>query len=107
MKSRIASALAVLACIGMLSACSGKHHAGRDAGTTGTGAVQPVATSAAAPQPSAATGATAADGGADAGASDAVSDPDAALSSVDQQLSDLDGALKSADDQPSSDGDNG
>ena len=56
MKSRIASALALLACVGALSGCGGKNHAGRDAGTTGTGAVQPVAASAAdpgAPQPSA------------------------------------------------------
>ena len=102
MKSRIASALAVLACVGALSACGGRHHAGRDAGTTGTTAVQPAAGSSAdpgAPQPSAGSG--------DPAASDSVSDPDGALSSLDGQLSDLDNALKSADDQPSSVGDGG
>ncbi|MEY9892277.1 hypothetical protein ABIA35_000333 [Catenulispora sp. MAP12-49] len=102
MKSRIASALAVLACVGALAACSGK-------GSAGTGG--------SAPAGAGVTATSTAPGGAAAGASSAgtvgstdshgvADDPDGDLNSLDQQLSDIDGALSSAEPTQTA-GDNG
>jgi hypothetical protein len=99
MKTRILSALAVLACVTALSACaSGKHASPADTGTGPAAAAvttQPAAPGA--PRPS----------GSSAGsvAGSVVSEnPDTGLSSIDQQLSDLDSALGSAAQSPSDDG---
>ena len=84
MKSRIASALAVLACVGALAACSGKGSSGVGVTATST---------------STAPGAPGASNGSGVGRTDSqgVADPDGDLTSIDQQLSDIDGALSSAE----------
>ena len=90
MKSRIASLLAIAACVGALAACSGKGSAGLG-GTAPAGA--------------AGTATSTAPGGAAGGASSAgrtdshgvVAGPGGDISSIDQQLSDIDGALTSAE----------
>ena len=96
MKSRIVSALAVLAllaCGGALTACSGRGSAG--AGGTapvGAGATTTAVTSTA-------PGAPAASSGSGVGRTDSqgvADDPDGDLTSLDQQLSDINGALSSA-----------
>lgn len=92
MTSRIASALAVLACVGALAACSGK-------GSVGTGSTVPAgagvtAASTASGTPGAVTGAS---GVGRTPSPGAANEPDGDLSSIDQQLSDIDGALSSAE----------
>jgi hypothetical protein len=99
MKSRIASALAVLACVGALAACSGK-------GSAGSGGTAPAGAGV--------TATSTAPGGAAGGASSVgrtdshgvVDEPDGDMSSLDQQLSDIDGALSSAEPTETA-GDNG
>ncbi len=103
MKTRILSALAVLACVTALSACAGGKHAAP--ASSGTGPIAAVVTSgpagvAGAPQPSASPDA----GNAPAAAPGTSADPDGDLSSIDQQLSAIDGALGSAAQSPSDDG---
>jgi ABC-type glycerol-3-phosphate transport system substrate-binding protein len=90
MKSRIASALAVLACVGALAACSGKGSAAATPTTT-TSSV-PASTGSSAPGSTDSHGVT--------------EDPDGDLTSLDQQLSDIDGALSSAEPTQTA-GDNG
>lgn len=86
MKSRIASALAIAACVGALAACSGK-------GSAGSGGTAPAGAGVTATSP--------APGGASSvGRTDShsvVAGPDGDISSIDQQLSDIDGALRSAE----------
>lgn len=100
MKSRIASALAVLACVGALTACSGK-------GSAGTGGTAPAGAGVTAT--SSAPGAPGASSGNSVGRTDSqgvADDPDGDLSSIDQQLSDVNGALSSAEPTETA-GDNG
>jgi hypothetical protein len=91
MKSRIASALAVLACVGALAACSGK-------GSSGTGGTAPagVGVTATSTAP-AASGASSASGVGRTDSQAVAGDPDGDLTSLDQQLSDINGALSSAE----------
>ncbi|MEY9859837.1 hypothetical protein ABH935_005471 [Catenulispora sp. GAS73] len=91
MKSRIASALAVLACVGALAACSGK-------GSAGTGGTAPAGAGVTAT--TTAPGASGASSESSVGRTDSqgvAGDPDGDLSSIDQQLSDINGALSSAE----------
>lgn len=95
MKSRIASALAVLACVGALAACSGR-------GSAGTGGTAPAGAgvTATSTATSTAPGAPGASSQSSAGRTDsqgAADDPDGDLTSLDQELSDINGALSSAE----------
>ncbi|MEZ0106482.1 hypothetical protein ABH920_000463 [Catenulispora sp. EB89] len=84
MKSRIASALVVVACVGALTACSGKSPSG--VGVTATTTTAP--------------GVPGASSESSVGRTDSqgvAGDPDGDLSSIDQQLSDINGALSSAE----------
>ncbi|MBS2537571.1 hypothetical protein KGQ20_32950 [Catenulispora sp. NF23] len=87
MKSRIVSALAVLACAGALTACSGK-------GSAGTGGTTPAGAGVTATPTSGAAGASGVGRTDSQGVPD---DPDGDLFSLDQQLSDINGALSSAE----------
>ena len=105
MKSRIASALAVLACVGALAACSGK-------GSAGTGGSAPagagVTATSSAPGGAAAgpAGGASSAGRTDTDSQSVAGDPDGDLNSLDQQLSDINGALSSAEPTQTA-GDNG
>ena len=99
MKSRIASALAVLACVAALAACERK-------GSSGSGVTPPTGAgvNSSSTAPAGATGTTGAGSVAgtapstDAhGAHSGSAVPDGDLSSLDQQLSYVDGALSSAE----------
>jgi hypothetical protein len=101
MTSRIASALAVLACVGALAACSGKS-------SSGTGGTAPAGAGVTATSP--APGASGASSASSVGRTDSqgvANDPDGDLTSIDQQLSDINGALSSAEPtQTAADSDN-
>ena len=98
MKTRILSALAVLACVTALSACgSGKHAGPADTGTGPAAAVTTQPGAPGAPQSSGSSVGSVASSGAS-------ENPDSDLSSLDKQLSDLDSALGSAAQSPSDDG---
>jgi hypothetical protein len=92
MKSRIASALAVLAIVGALAACSGKGSAG-PGGTAPAGAGMTATSTASSTASSTAT--SSAPGSTDSHG--VAADPDGDLNSLDQQLSDINGALSSAE----------
>lgn len=111
MKTRIASALAVLAGVAVLSACSGSpsktHSTG--SGAPGPAVIQPVAagqpTSGAGNAGLPASGSSSAASGNAAGSSSATSeDPDADLSAVNQDLSGIDSDLSQAAQSPSDGG---
>ena len=87
MKSRIASALAVLACLGALAACSGKSPSASDTGVPAGATATSTAANPAEADPAAA----------DPSGSAGSSQPGDDLSSIDQQLSDVDGAISSAE----------
>src|SRR5258708_2060985 len=99
MKSRIASALAVLACAAALTGCSGK-------GSSGTGGTAPAGAGVAATPSAPRASGSSASGAGRTDSQSVANNPDGDLSSLDQQLSDIGGAISSAEPTQTA-GDNG